>query len=147
VRFTQSELSIEVQLSPLLPDDTEPGATHELRVPMSFQRRSGENVLVVAGSANGEETTDPALIKSIARGFAWFEELVTGRVDTVTAIAKREGVTDRYVSQLIDLAFLSPRIVEQSLSGARSIRFSTKQLVLETELDPIWRIQEEQVLG
>ena len=147
VRFTQSELSIEVQLAPLLPEGAEPGATHELCVPVSLQRRSGENILVVAGSANGEEATDLALVKGIGRGFSWFEELTEGRAESVAAIAKREGVTDRYVSQLIDLAFLSPRIVEQSLKGAQPIRLSTKQLVLETELDPLWRVQEEQVLA
>ena len=75
----------------------------------------------------------------------WFEELATGRAETVTAIAKREGVTDRYVSQLIDLAFLSPDIVEASLSGDRAIGLSTKRLVLETELDPMWEAQEAQV--
>jgi site-specific DNA recombinase len=147
VRFTEAELTLEVQLAPLLPEGAETGATHELHVPISFCRRSGENILVVAGSANGHATTDPALMKSIARGFAWFEELTEGRAESAAAIAKRERVTDRYVSQLIDLALLSPRIVEQSLNGSQPIRLSTKQLVLETELDPLWRVQEEQVLA
>jgi site-specific DNA recombinase len=147
VRFTEAELTIEVQLAPLLPEGTEPGLTYELRVLLSFRRRSGENILVVAGSANGDEITDPALVKSIARGFAWFEELAEGRSESAAAIAKREGVTDRYVSQLIDLALLSPRIVEQSLNGGQTIRLSTKQLVLETELDPVWRVQEQQVFA
>jgi hypothetical protein len=57
-----------------------------------------------------------------------FEELATGQVDTVTAIAKRDGVTDRYVSQLIELAFLSPQIVERAFRGTRRWAEQERQL-------------------
>jgi hypothetical protein len=45
---------------------------------------------------------DPAHVKAIARGFVWFEELIDGRARSVREIAKREGLTDRYVSHLIN---------------------------------------------
>jgi hypothetical protein len=35
---------------------------------------------------------DPALIKAIARGRAWFEELVSGRARSLQELAKRDGI-------------------------------------------------------
>src|SRR5262249_26139461 len=35
---------------------------------------------------------DPALIKAIARGRAWFDELVTDRVLSLQALAERDGI-------------------------------------------------------
>ena len=49
--------------------------------------------------------------------------MMAGRVDTVRAIAKRERVTDRYVSQLIELAFVDPRIVQEALAGPHDCDF------------------------
>jgi len=68
-----------------------------------------------------------------------------GRTETVTAIAKRDGVTDRYVSQLVEFAFLSPRVVEKALSGTRDVTISTKQLVFDVELSSLWSEQAGQV--
>jgi len=58
---------------------------------------------------------DPALIKAIARGRAWFEELATGRAQSLQDLARRDGITRRYIRRLVDLAFLSPQLVEAIL--------------------------------
>ena len=55
---------------------------------------------------------DPALIKAIARGRAWFEELVSGRARSLQELAKRDGISRRYIRRLIGLAFLSPQLIE-----------------------------------
>jgi len=52
---------------------------------------------------------DPALVKAIARGRAWFDELVTGRVRSLQELAKRDGISRRYIRRLVGLAFLSPQ--------------------------------------
>jgi hypothetical protein len=88
---------------------------------------------------------DPALVKALARGFAWFEELTTGRTDTVTAIAKRERVTDRYVSQLVELAFVDPGVVQQALAGNAESMISTTRLVFRTDLPLIWSKQKDSI--
>jgi hypothetical protein len=144
IAVSEAALVIELKLEALVPG-APADAIHQLNVPVGFRRLAGETTIVLPGASSQQGDADPALVKSIARGFAWFEDLAAGRADTVTAIAEREGVTDRYVSQLVELAFLSPDIVEASLSGNRAIALSTKQLVLETELDPLWRVQEAQV--
>jgi hypothetical protein len=71
-----------------------------------FKRRGAETKLVLPGLAqhNHAPTCDPALIKAIARGHAWFEELATGRARSLQDLAKRDGITRRYIRRLVDLA-------------------------------------------
>jgi site-specific DNA recombinase len=149
VRVTESEIAVEIQLVAVMPDTSAPpgNAIHRLKIPVELMRRAGETAVIVPGAAGHDRTSDPALIKAIARGVTWFEELATGQADTVKAIATREGVTDRYVSQLIELAFLSPRIVERAFCGVQSIRLSTKQLVFDIELNPVWSEQEGEIFA
>jgi hypothetical protein len=75
---------------------------------------------------------DPALIKAIARGRAWFEELATGRARSLQDLAKRDGISRRYIRRLVGLAFLSPQLVETILQGRQSVELTATQL---TELD------------
>src|SRR3712207_1695785 len=76
------------------------------------------------------------LIKAIARGYAWFEELATGRATTIAEIAGREAVTDRYVSSLLRLAFLPPELVEASLAG--QTEYSAAALIGSNEVPMVW---------
>ena len=144
VTVTEAALVTGLKLAAVVPG-VAPETTHRLNVPVGFRRLAGETTIILPGASSQQGDADPALVKAIARGFSWFEELAAGRADTVTTIAKREGVTDRYVSHLVDLAFLSPDLVEASLDGDRAVGISTKRLVLDTELDPLWRLQEQQV--
>jgi hypothetical protein len=79
-----------------------------------FTRRGAETKLVLPGLAQQKQTAkcDPALIKAIARGRAWFEELATGRARSLQVLAEREGISRRYIRRLVGLAFLSPQLVE-----------------------------------
>jgi site-specific DNA recombinase len=81
---------------------------------------------------NDASKCDPALIKAIARGRAWFEELATGRVRSLEDLAKRDGISRRYIRRLVDLAFLSPQLVDVILQGRQPIVLTATRL---TELD------------
>jgi hypothetical protein len=139
--------AVEIRLAALMSDDARSPniENHQLSIPIGLGRRGGEGAIALSGSRDPETGTDPTLIKALARGFAWFEELATGRAETVTAIAKRERATDRYVSQIVDLAFLSPGIVEKALNGSRDVRVTTKNLVFDVEIRPLWSEQEREV--
>jgi len=65
---------------------------------------------------------DPALIKAIARGCLWFEELAAGRARSLHELAMREGLTRRYIRRLVNLAFLSPQLVEAARDHLRAAR-------------------------
>ena len=81
-------------------------------IALRMKRRGVEMRLIIEGAEAPPRTPDAALLKAIAQAHRWFEELLSGRVTSLAAIASREGVTDRYVARLIRLAFLAPKIVE-----------------------------------
>jgi DNA invertase Pin-like site-specific DNA recombinase len=143
VVVSDSELVVELDLGVLISKDSETTRTATCRLTMPFEltRQGAGSAIALANPSDQGATADPALVKALARGFAWLEELATGRTDTVTAIAKRERVTDRYVSQLIELAFIDPRIVERALAGSTRSMISTTRLVFRTDLPPVWSEQ------
>jgi site-specific DNA recombinase len=47
-------------------------------------------------------------------------------------LAKRDGITRRYIRRLVDLAFLSPQLVEAILQGRQPIELTATRL---TEFD------------
>ena len=106
----------------------------ELTAPVAFRRRGVEMRLVLPAVAiqNDRSRCDPTLIKAIARGRAWFEELAAGRARSLRELAERDGITRRYVRRLVDLAFLSPELVEVILHGRQPVELTATRL---TELD------------
>jgi site-specific DNA recombinase len=106
----------------------------ELKEAVAFKRYGAETKLVLPGleQHNHSSRCDPALIKAIARGRAWFEELATGRARSLQELAKRDGISRRYIRRLVGLAFLSPRLVEAVLQGGQPVELTATRL---TELD------------
>jgi hypothetical protein len=88
---------------------------------------------------------DPALIRAIARGHAWFDELTTGRVRSLQDLAQRDGITRRYIRRLVGLAFLSPDLVETILRGRQPVELSATRL---TALDlPLDWVEQRRLLA
>src|SRR5881227_913661 len=106
----------------------------ELTAAVAFTRRGAETKLVLPGLAQQKHssTCDPALIKAIARGRAWFEDLAMGRVRSLQDTAKRDGISRRYIRRLVGLAFLSPELIEAILQGRQPVELTATRL---TELD------------
>jgi site-specific DNA recombinase len=106
----------------------------ELTAAVAFTRRGAETKLVLPGLAQPKQSSrcDPALIKAVARGRAWFEELATGRARSLQVLAKCDGVSRGYIRRLVGLAFLSPELVEAILHGRQSVELTATRL---TELD------------
>jgi hypothetical protein len=119
----------------------------ELTAAVAFTRRGAETKLVLQGLAQQTHNSrcDPALIKAIARGRAWFEELATGRARSLQVLAKREGISRRYIRRLVGLAFLSPQLVEAILQGRQPVELTTTRL---TEFDlPLDWTQQHKLLA
>jgi site-specific DNA recombinase len=134
-------LTIKLRCGPLLGGGVPASASQdgrdnavELAAAVAFKRRGAETKLVLPGLAqqNDRSRCDPALIKAIARGRTWFEELATGRVRSLQELAKRDGITRRYIRRLVGLAFLSPQLVEAILQGRQSGELTAARL---SELD------------
>ncbi len=75
-----------------------PAAVERHRVrPIKFERRA-------------------ALLKSIARGRAWLNEIVTGTT-TIEQVATRQKCSVRHVNMTISLAFIAPSLVKAAIAG------------------------------
>jgi len=141
VIVNEKTIMIKVRLSALLGRDApspileDPSISSiELTAAVAFKRRGVETKLMLPGldQPNQSARRDPALIKAIARGRAWFDELATGRAPSLQALAKRDGITRRYIRRLVGLAFLSPELVEAILQGRQPVALNATRL---TELD------------
>jgi site-specific DNA recombinase len=117
-------------------------STIEMRAAVHFKRRGVETKLVLSGAAHHQHgaACDPTLVKAIARGRAWFEELATGRVRSLHDLAQRDGITRRYIRRLVNLAFLSPQLVEAILQGRQPIELTVTRLS-ERDLPLDWTEQ------
>jgi site-specific DNA recombinase len=111
-------------------------------VPVQFRRRGVEMKLVIADIPDRPARLDPALIKAIARGHLWFEDLATGRAVSLQAIADREGITEGYVRRLIPLAFLAPGIVEAILGGEQPVDLTVARLTDGIAVPLDWNDQQ-----
>ena len=113
--------------------------------PMQIRRRGFEMRLVIQGSRAPAPLADLALLKAIARGRQWSDDLLAGRVESVAAIAKCEGVLPNYVRRLTRLAFVAPRIVEAIAAGHQPPELTAKALTERIELPLLWSEQERAV--
>jgi site-specific DNA recombinase len=57
------------------------------------------------------------LVSTIARGRQWLDDVVSGRVSTVTELCARENCSVRRVNMTISLAFLAPNLVKAAVEG------------------------------
>jgi len=125
----------------------ESDGTIELPAAIELKRRGVETKLVLPGLAVQNHTSrcDPALIKALARGRAWFGELATGRARSLEELARRDGISRRYIRRLVGLAFLSPRLVEAILKGQQPVELTATRL---SELDlPLDWTEQHRVLA
>jgi hypothetical protein len=112
----------------------------ELTVTVQLTRHGMVNRLVVEGTQapRASGASDEPLIRAIACGRAWFEELASGRAASFGKIAERVGVTDRYVSRIVDLAFLAPDVVEAVLNGEQAADVTVRSLTVVGSLPILW---------
>ena len=102
-----------------------------LHIPVRLKLCSGEMRLVIPPEQARDLRPRPnaTLIKALTRAHRWKERLFSGGAPSTSAIAKEEGVTERYVSRIIRLAFLAPDIVEAILDGYQPVDLELERLM------------------
>ena len=115
-------------------------------VPLRIKRRGVEMRLVIEGPSASPRTPDPILLKEIRRAHRCFEALVSGQVRSVAELATVEGISDRYVSSLLPLAFLAPDVVEAIAAGRQPPELTAHRLIRTVDLPIAWTAQK-QLLG
>jgi hypothetical protein len=73
-------------------------------------------------------------------------KLISGQVNSVDEIARREHMDKRSVRRLLRLGFLSPRIIEAIAEGHQPPDLTVFSLMRRVDLPLLWNAQE-QALG
>lgn len=84
--------------------------------------------------------TRSTLLRALAMGRLWLQELVTEKTTDTGAIALREERSKRSVHMMISLAFVAPDVVEAAVSGRLPRGIGITRLV---DLPSIWSKQRE----
>lgn len=140
IDLTSERVLFSLNLAPLT-DHAEQIVHHA--VPVNFRRRGVETKLVLEGSGGATSNPDPALIKAVVRAHRWFDDLVSGSARSLREIAEIEGISDRYVSHLMPLAFLAPELVESILAGEQPIGLTAEKLTKSVSMPLCWSGQHE----
>lgn len=127
-------------------DDATPTA---IEIEARFVKK-GQDLHLVVPPGDGADTTaqlDKSLIKAIARAVTWYDDLVHGRAGSMREIAAAEDVSERYVAQLLPLAFLKPGLVEGCLDGTADLGISGANLAKGLDLHREWQRQVVDIHG
>ena len=88
--------------------------------PQTF-RRKREVIQPSSEVANGARPiraeARTKLLSAVAKGRRWLDEIISGKVEGIEAIAACEGVSERSARMGLSLAFLAPDIVQAAVDG------------------------------
>ena len=105
-----------------------------VHVPLTIRRHGGRKVVIApdgteAPAVGAAARIDSTLVKALARAFRWRRMLESGVVSTVGEIATREKINKSYVSRILRLTLLAPRIVEAILDGRQAQEITLPMLM------------------
>ncbi|MHA6724311.1 recombinase family protein [Sphingomonas sp. RS2018] len=109
--------------------------------------RTGRVVkLVDAAGAPLVAAPDTALLRLIAKAHRWWTELRKGDLD-ITSLSQREGVKPSYMTRVLRLAFLSPKVIDAVLKGRQSTAATISELTLGCGVPAAWEEQERGLIA
>ena len=92
----------------------EPETLH-VHIPLTLRNRGGRPRILPPKEIEVamDRGQDARLLRAIGRAWDWRRKLERGDVNTIADLARAEGISDRYVSRVIRLAWLSPSVLER----------------------------------
>jgi hypothetical protein len=100
-----------------------------IELPFDIVRRDrGARILATGGSMPVVDSSTSALVKALARGYAWRQQLLNGSACSIAKIAQKEGITRRYVARILQLGFLAPDITAAILANRLPARITVDRL-------------------
>ena len=71
----------------------------------------------------------------MAKGRRWYQQFTRGDFPSLRAIAKQEGVTERYVARLVKGSLLAPDLIKKILAGQQPVTMTVEKLGAGFPLD------------
>lgn len=104
--------------------------------PYQLRRRGNEARIIYGGQST---KTDPVLIRAIAKAHHYLDEIKAG--ERIIDIATREGTDKTNIRRRLELAFLSPKLVEMILKGEQPTELTLDRL-MKADIPMDWNEQE-----
>lgn len=147
IQISPNQLTLNLKRGLLLPQDRASHPKTEaddtlitLDYPLQMKRRGVETKLIIGGQALGEP--DPELIKLIAKGRDWYAGLKSGRYTSQLEIGTVHGLDKADVSRILNLSFLSPKIVSAVIAGNHPAEMTVQSLKISAgKLPACWNAQ------
>ncbi|TCL08254.1 DNA invertase Pin-like site-specific DNA recombinase [Shimia isoporae] len=105
-------------------------------VPFTIRRR-GVEMKIVAGEM--QTTPDATLIRALKNAHDWVTQMKAGT--SVKHIAAATSISESYITRIIPMAFLSPRIQQAILSGSHPAEL-TLETIARSKIPMDWSAQE-----
>ncbi len=113
-------------------------------IPMTFRARAGKTVIVLPDGSRGVvrrgATIDNSMVKLLVRGFRWQRMLYEEKFTSIEDLSDAEKINPSYVSRVLRLAFLSPKVVQAIMDGKQPAWLTMKDLLRPLPLE--WHAQE-----
>lgn len=139
VELDKQGISLTLSLTSLVPEIGKP-IQMQSEIPIKLQRRGIEMKMIIGDDLPSR--MDHRLICAIAKATGWAEELFSGSVPNLSAIAIREKIDAATLSRMMNLAFLAPDIVEAIVAGRQPTGL-TLQKLLKNSLPIGWEEQKQ----
>ena len=88
-----------------------------LKLEARLRRAREKHVVPREGHSATFSRPVPSLVKAVARGRAWYEQVLAGKSNDQRSLARQMATSARYADRMCACAFLAPDIVEAILEG------------------------------
>lgn len=115
---------------------TQTNDTTRVFIPLTQRRRNGRaRIVPPEPEAHFQSRSQDAhILRALGRAWSWRRRLAAGEVATIHDLAKAEGFTDRFVSRVMRLAYLSPDVLERLVISRDPPSVSVNELIEATYL-------------
>lgn len=89
--------------------------TLRVHIPLTLRNRGGRPRILPPKEIEVamDRGQDARLLRAIGRAWDWRRRLERGDVTTIADLAREEGISDRYISRVIRLAWLAPSVLDR----------------------------------
>lgn len=96
---------------------TEKNDTIRVLIPLKLRKKNGRPTILPPADYKPSEdrSQDPHILRAIGRAWAWRRRLEAGEVASIDELAEAEKVSDRFVSRMLRLTYLSPEVLRRLL--------------------------------
>ncbi len=151
MHISPTQLTLQLRRSLLLPAAMKSPSITEAddtiitqSYPLQMKRRGVETKLIIGGAAIDQP--DPQLITLIANAQDWYAGLKNGQYKSQLDIALKYKLDGADISRILNLAFLSPKIISAIIAGKHPVDMAVQSLKMAAAKLPIcWNDQAKQL--